>query len=86
MTLEQAIHKMTGLAAAHIGIADRGVIRSGAFADVVLLDPEQVSDRSTIEHPMARSAGIEKVWVNGVVVLDGSAATGAYPGRAVRRP
>jgi N-acyl-D-amino-acid deacylase len=82
---EEAIHKMTGLSAAHMGFADRGVIRPGAYADLVLLDPEQVSDRSTIEEPQARSVGIGKVWVNGVVVLDDGIATGVYPGKVIRR-
>ena len=86
LSLEQAVHKMTGLAAAHIGIGDRGVIRAGAFADLVLMDPEQVADRSTIMEPQVQSVGIHKVWVNGVIVLDEGAATGAYPGQAVRRP
>lgn len=84
-SFEEAIHKMTGLSAAHMGFADRGVIRPGAYADLVLLDPEQVSDRSTIEHPEARSVGIDKVWVNGVVVLDEGEATGHYPGQVIRR-
>ncbi|MBF8293161.1 MAG: N-acyl-D-aspartate/D-glutamate deacylase [Steroidobacteraceae bacterium] len=85
LSFEEAIHKMTGLSAAHMGFADRGVIRPGAYADLVLLDPEQVSDRSTIEHPEARSVGISKVWVNGVEVLDEGEATGAYPGQVIRR-
>jgi N-acyl-D-amino-acid deacylase len=84
-SLEEAIQKMTGLSAAHMGFADRGVIRPGAHADLVLLDPEQVSDRSTIEHPEARSVGISKVWVNGVVVLDDGKSTGVYPGQVIRR-
>jgi N-acyl-D-amino-acid deacylase len=61
------------------------VIRPGAFADLVLLDPDRVSDRSTIEQPQARSVGIDKVWVNGVVVLDQGEATGHYPGQVIRR-
>jgi len=85
LSFEEAIHKMTGLSAAHMGFADRGVIRPGAHADLVLLDPEQVSDRSTIEHPEALSVGISKVWVNGVVVLDEGEATGHYPGQVIRR-
>ncbi len=85
LSLEEAIHKMTGLSAAHMGFADRGVIRPGAFADLVLLDPAQVSDRSTIEHPEALSVGISKVWVNGVAVMDQGEPTGAYPGQAIRR-
>jgi N-acyl-D-amino-acid deacylase len=85
-SLEEAVRKMTGLSAAHVGIVDRGVIRPGAFADLVLLDPARVADRSTIEDPLALSVGIEKVWVNGVVVLDGGKATGIFPGQAIRRP
>lgn len=85
LSLEEAIRKMSGAAAAHVGIADRGVIRPGAFADLVLLDPVQVADRSTTDHPEKRSVGISKVWVNGVVVLDEGEATGAFPGQVVRR-
>jgi N-acyl-D-amino-acid deacylase len=85
LTLEQAVHKMTGLAAAHVGIADRGVIRPGAFADLVLFDPATVADRSTIERPEALSVGIAKVWVNGVAVFAYGRPTGVYPGMPVRR-
>lgn len=85
LTLEQAVHKMTGLAAAHVGIADRGVIRPGAFADLVLFDPATVADRSTIERPQALSVGIAKVWVNGVAVFAYGRPTGVYPGMPVRR-
>ena len=85
LSLEEAIRKMTGLSAAHIGLSDRGVIRAGAYADLVLLDPETVADRSTWQDPFALSTGIEKVWVNGAVVWDGAKATGAYPGKGLRR-
>lgn len=85
LSLESAIRKMTGLAAAHMGISDRGVIRPGARADLVLLDPAEVADRSTTVDPQALSVGIRKVWVNGVMVLDEGRATGAYPGQVVRR-
>lgn len=85
-SLEEAVRKMTSLSAAHVGIVDRGVIRPGAHADLVLLDPAQVADRSTSADPLALSAGIEKVWVNGVVVLEGGKGTGAFPGKAIRRP
>jgi N-acyl-D-amino-acid deacylase len=77
---------MTGLAAAHLGIADRGVIRPDAFADLVLFDPATVADRSTIESPQALSVGIAKVWVNGAAVFAYGRPTGVYPGMAVRRP
>ncbi len=85
LSLEEAIRKMTSLSAAHIGFTDRGVIRPGAFADLVLLDPATVADRSTWQQPLAFSTGIEKVWVNGVVVWDGAKPTGAYPGKGLRR-
>jgi N-acyl-D-amino-acid deacylase len=85
LTLEEAIRKMTSAAAAHMGLADRGTIRPGALADLVLFDPATVSDRSTVEEPRAPSVGIAKVWVNGVVVLADGHTTGAHPGRVLRR-
>lgn len=85
MTLETAIHHMTGLAADHLGITDRGYIRPGAKADLVLLDSAIVSDKATIEDPGAQSVGIAKVWVNGVLVFADGKATGAYPGEVIRR-
>jgi len=86
LSLEEAIRKMTGLSAANVGIADRGVIRPGAFADLVVFDPATVADRSTFEDPKALSVGIERVWVNGVPVWQDGQATGAHPGRGVKRP
>lgn len=85
LSLESAVAKMTSAAAAHAGIVDRGVVRPGAYADLVLFDPDTVADRASTAEPDARSAGIHTVWVNGVVVYEGSAATGAHPGRVVRR-
>jgi N-acyl-D-amino-acid deacylase len=85
LTLEQAVHKMTGLAAEHMGFTNRGVIRPGAHADLVLFDPATVADRSVIGHADALSVGIAEVWVEGQPVwLDGK-VTGARPGRAIRR-
>jgi len=86
LTLEEAVRKMTGLSAANMGLADRGAIRPGAFADLVLFDPATVADRSTFEDPAALSVGIEKVWVNGVAVWQDGKATGAHPGRGIKRP
>jgi len=85
LTLEAAIHKMTGLAAGHMGLEDRGVIRPGAYADLVLLDPAVIADRATPEEPQLVSEGIERVWVNGVEVFADGAPTGARPGRVIRR-
>ncbi len=85
-TLEQAVHTMTGLPAADLGIADRGVIRAGAHADLVLFDPATVRDQATPEHPHVLSAGIERVWVNGAEVYSGEGrTTGARPGEVIVR-
>ena len=83
--LEEGIRKMTSLSAQHLGIAERGTIREGYYADLVLFDPATVIDRSTYDEPHIPSARIEKVWVNGEVVFDGGEATGNRPGRTVRR-
>lgn len=85
LTLEQAVHKMTGLAAEHMGFENRGVIRPGAHADLVLFDPATVADRSVIGHADRLSTGITEVWVEGQPVwLDGK-VTGARPGQVIRR-
>ncbi len=78
--LEEAVHKMSGLAAAHMGFADRGEIKVGKAADLVLFDPATIADHSTVQHPTALATGVERVWVNGVAVLAGGKPTGAYPG------
>jgi N-acyl-D-aspartate/D-glutamate deacylase len=76
---------MTSLAAHNVGLRDRGAIRPGAFADLVLFDPATVVDRATTRDPQARSAGIQRLWVNGAVVYEAGAASGRRPGRALRR-
>ena len=85
MSLEEAIRKMTSLAAHNVGLSGRGEIRPGQAADLVLFDPEKVLDRATTKDPQARSAGIEKVWVNGALVFEGGVATAARPGRVLER-
>jgi N-acyl-D-amino-acid deacylase len=85
LTLVAAVHKMTGLAAEHVGITDRGVIRPGMAADLVLFDPATVGDRATIREPHAVSVGINTVWVNGDVVWDNGKTTGTHPGHVLRR-
>lgn len=85
LSVEAAVHKMTGLAAEHMGFADRGRIAPGMAADLVLFDPATIADGATFEHPAARPAGIRSVWVNGVMVMDNGTPTGAMPGRVVRR-
>lgn len=85
LTLEQAIHKMSAQAAAQLGLADRGTIAPGLHADLVLLDPARIADRSDLDHPNALATGVSTVWINGVVVYEKAAATGARPGQVVRR-
>jgi N-acyl-D-amino-acid deacylase len=85
LPLEEAIRKMSWLAATNVGIKERGRISVGMFADLVLFDPKKVADRATLKEPHALSAGVKEVWVNGLpVYLDGK-ITGALPGRALRR-
>lgn len=86
LSLETAIHKMSGLSAEHMGFGDRGRIAPGLVADLVLLDPDQVLDRATPERPQVTAAGIDTVWVAGVAVFENGAATGALPGRFIVRP
>ena len=84
LSWEQAIHKMTGLAAAHLGWDNRGLIAPGKIADLVLFDPELVDDRATLKNHQALSVGISMVWVNGQAVYENGKATGNYPGNLIR--
>jgi N-acyl-D-amino-acid deacylase len=84
LTVEEAVRKMTSLPAANMGIADRGLIQPGYYADLVLFDPDLVSDRATIEAPNETSDGIHMVWVNGVLVYETDGTTGSYPGQVLR--
>lgn len=83
--MADAVHRMTGLPAAEFGLKERGLIRPGHHADLVLFDAEAVRDRATFEAPTTPAAGIETVWVNGEVVWREGRPTGARPGRAIRR-
>lgn len=85
MSLETAIHKMTGLSAAHMGFGDRGLIQTGRVADMVLFDADTVIDHATPENPSALSTGIEWVWVAGELVYADGATTDARPGQILRR-
>ncbi len=85
MPLEEAIHRMTELAATHMGIARRGTIAPGAFADLVLFDPAAVADHATPASPHLVSSGIAGVWVNGRAVWRNERTTGAHPGRVIKR-
>ncbi|WP_414474826.1 N-acyl-D-amino-acid deacylase family protein [Microvirga sp. M2] len=84
-SLEAAIHKMTGLTARNFGLPDRGIIREGAFADLVILNPETVDEVATYDRPIAASRGIETVLVNGKIVWHEGKPSGERPGRVLRR-
>ena len=85
LTLEEAIRRMTSLPAWRLGFKDRGVIKAGYVADLVLLDPATVIDNATFTKPYKLSTGIEKVWVGGQLVWNEGKATGARPGQALAR-
>jgi N-acyl-D-amino-acid deacylase len=84
LELAEAIRRMTSLPAAQFGLAQRGTIAIGAYADLVLFDPQTIVDTATYERPYAYPLGIEDVWVNGRAVVRGGVSTHARPGRALR--
>ncbi|MCB0212255.1 MAG: amidohydrolase family protein, partial [Anaerolineae bacterium] len=86
LPLEEAIRKMSGAVAQRLGLFDRGLLRPGFMADVVLFDPTTIGDRATFEEPHQLSVGIREVWVNGVRVLRDGQHTNAKPGRIVDGP
>jgi len=83
LSLPQAIHQLAALPAATLSLADRGQLKSGYFADVVVFDPATIQDRATYERPHQLATGVDEVWVNGVRALRGGEATGAASGRAI---
>jgi N-acyl-D-amino-acid deacylase len=83
LTLPDAIRKMTSLPAARLGVKDRGVLRPGMKADLVLFDPATIIDRATFDEPRLLARGVHRVWVNGTAVWNGDAPGGARPGRKV---
>jgi N-acyl-D-amino-acid deacylase len=85
LDLSTAIHRMTGMPAAKFQLMDRGVVRGGAFADLVVFDPVTIADVATYEAPRCFPTGIRAVYVNGIEVARDGAHTGARPGRALRR-
>jgi N-acyl-D-amino-acid deacylase len=85
LTVEEAVRRMTSLPASNLGIARRGMLREGYFADVAVFDPQTIQDHATFERPMQYATGVSEVWVNGVEVIRDGEHTGAKPGRVVRR-
>jgi N-acyl-D-amino-acid deacylase len=84
--LEAAIRKMTSAVATRLSIPDRGVLRDGMYADIVVFDPATVADHATFEEPHQLSTGVHHVFVNGTAVVRDGVHTGAKPGRVVRGP
>jgi N-acyl-D-amino-acid deacylase len=86
LSLEAAIHKMTGAPAARVGLRDRGLIKEGMFADITIFDPAKVIDKATFDSPNQYPVGIEYVLVNGKVSVDKGQRTSALGGRVLRGP
>lgn len=84
LTLEDAIRKMSGSVAARLGLRERGLLRPGFFADVVIFDAETITDHATVTDSHRLSTGIRDVWVNGIRVIQAGQHTGATPGQFVR--
>jgi dihydroorotase/N-acyl-D-amino-acid deacylase len=84
LTLEDAIRKFTALPAQRMRLTDRGVLKAGMWADVVIFDPAAVRDRATFDSPNQLSEGMDYVLVNGVPVIDQGTMTGALPGKVLR--
>jgi N-acyl-D-amino-acid deacylase len=86
LTLEEAVRKFSSLPAQRMRLGDRGVLKVGMWADVVVFDPDSVRDRATFEQPNQLSEGMRWVLVNGVPVIADGRATGALPGKVLRGP
>jgi N-acyl-D-amino-acid deacylase len=85
LSLAEAVRRMTSLPSSILGLPDRGVLREGASADLVVFDPEAIEDRATLEEPRRRARGVDTVLVNGKAVYRAGALTGALPGVSLRR-
>jgi dihydroorotase/N-acyl-D-amino-acid deacylase len=86
LTFEDAIRKCSALPAQRMRLTDRGVLKAGMWADVVIFDPLTLRDLATFENPNQLSQGMEYVLVNGVSVIDQGKMTGALPGKVLRGP
>lgn len=86
ITLEDAIRKMTSATATRLSLHQRGLLKPGMFADVVVFDPATIADKATFEQPLQASVGVRDVFVNGIAVLRGGTHTGAKPGQIMRGP
>jgi len=85
LTLPEAIHKMTAMPAQRFGLAERGLLRDGNIADLVLFDQDKILDTATYDNPSRAADGILAVWVNGILSYDRGKATGSRAGRYLAR-
>jgi len=85
LTLEEAVRRMTSLAAHRLGIFDRGLVAPGMAADLLVFDPQELEDRADFTDPMQYATGIDYMTVNGTLVIDGGVLTDARPGRLLKR-
>jgi N-acyl-D-aspartate/D-glutamate deacylase len=83
LTLEVAVHKMTALPASRLALRDRGLLKKGLKADVIIFDPQLVIDRSTMLEPFLEPVGVETVVINGQVVILNGESMGVRPGKVV---
>ena len=86
LTLEEAVRKFSALPAQRMRLTDRGVLKQGLWADIVVFDPQNIHDNATFESPNHLSDGMDAVLVNGVPVIEGGKMTGALPGKVLRGP
>jgi N-acyl-D-amino-acid deacylase len=84
LTLQEAVRRLTGFPASVLSLSDRGLLRRGYFADIVLFDPARIKDHSTFQNVHQLSTGVENVWVNGMLALDRGKPTKIRSGRVVR--
>ena len=84
LTLEDAIRKFSALPAQRMRLIDRGVLKKGMWADVVVFDPETISDVATFDDPNRLSKGMDDVLINGTLVIESGKMTGALPGKVLR--
>ena len=86
ISLENAIYKLSGLSASKLKLKERGFLKENYFADIVIFDPNTISDHATFSEPHQLATGMHHVFVNGVQVLESGEHTGMTPGRVVRGP
>jgi len=84
LTLPQAIHKMTAMPAARLGLPDRGTLKKGMIADIAIFDPARIQDHATYTDPHHYSTGIDYLFINGAAVVYAGEITDALPGRALK--